>query len=175
MRFLIEVGTKLRTVTVERRGDVFRVAVDGQMHLVDVRRIDGDSLSLLLQKQDDAPLVRSIDASLVPGPAAGAFDVHVSGHRLSVQFRNGQPGRPARDRAVADATGPQRVTAPMPGKVVRVLVKSGDEVEERQGLAVVEAMKMENELRATRHGHIRDVAVSEGQSVEAGQVLLIVE
>jgi biotin carboxyl carrier protein len=63
----------------------------------------------------------------------------------------------------------------MPGKVVRVLVKSGDEVEERQGLAVVEAMKMENELRATRHGHIRDVAVSEGQSVEAGQVLLIVE
>jgi biotin carboxyl carrier protein len=63
----------------------------------------------------------------------------------------------------------------MPGKVVRVLVKPGDAVTARQGLVVVEAMKMENELRAARDGRVRDVAVKEGQSVDAGTVLLTVE
>ena len=63
----------------------------------------------------------------------------------------------------------------MPGKVVRVLVKPGDEVKARQGLVVVEAMKMENELRAARDGRVRDVGVAEGQSVDAGAVLLVVE
>jgi len=56
-----------------------------------------------------------------------------------------------------------------------VLVKPGDEVKARQGLVVVEAMKMENELRAARDGRVRDVAVTEGQSVDAGALLLVVE
>ena len=60
-------------------------------------------------------------------------------------------------------------------KVVRVLVSAGDEVKARQGLVVVEAMKMENELRAARGGRVREVAVTEGQSVEAGTVLMVVE
>jgi biotin carboxyl carrier protein len=63
----------------------------------------------------------------------------------------------------------------MPGKVVRVLVKVGDEVQPRQGLVVVEAMKMENELRAAAAGRVREVFVSEGQSVEAGTPLVVVE
>jgi biotin carboxyl carrier protein len=63
----------------------------------------------------------------------------------------------------------------MPGKVVRVLVKAGDEVKPRQGLIVVEAMKMENELRAAGEGRVREVFVQEGQSVEAGTALVVVE
>jgi biotin carboxyl carrier protein len=63
----------------------------------------------------------------------------------------------------------------MPGKVVRVLVGVGDEVEPRQGLVVVEAMKMENELRASRRGRVREIFASEGQSVEAGAALVVVE
>jgi pyruvate carboxylase subunit B len=63
----------------------------------------------------------------------------------------------------------------MPGKVVRVLVKAGDTVKARQGLVVVEAMKMENELRAARDGRVRDVMVTEGQSVDAGAALAIIE
>ena len=58
---------------------------------------------------------------------------------------------------------------------MRILVKPGDEVKARQGLAVVEAMKMENELRAARDGRVREVSVAEGPSVDAGTVLLIVE
>ena len=63
----------------------------------------------------------------------------------------------------------------MPGRVVRVLVKPGDNVAARQGLVVVEAMKMENELTAPRAGRVKEVAVAEGQSVEAGRLLVIVE
>jgi biotin carboxyl carrier protein len=63
----------------------------------------------------------------------------------------------------------------MPGKVVRVLVAPGDQVTARQGLVVVEAMKMENELRSPKDGRVTDVRVQQGMSVEAGRVLVVVE
>ena len=63
------------------------------------------------------------------------------------------------------------MTAPMPGKIVKVLVKPGDAVAARQGLVVIEAMKMENELRATRAGRVKDVHVAEGDLVDAGRLL----
>jgi len=72
------------------------------------------------------------------------------------------------------ATGPQRVVAPMPGKVVRVLVKPGDPVRARQGLVVIEAMKMENELRAARDGTVTEVQAREAMSVEAGTLLVVI-
>ncbi len=73
------------------------------------------------------------------------------------------------------AAGEQRILAPMPGKVLRVLARVGDEVTLRQPLVVVEAMKMENELASPKTGRVKEVAVSEGQSVEAGRLLAIVE
>jgi biotin carboxyl carrier protein len=88
-------------------------------------------------------------------------------------MRAGGPGR--RKDAASGGSGPHRVVAPMPGKVVRVLVKPGDEVKPKQGLVVVEAMKMENELKSARAGRVRDVFVVEGRSVDAGTVLVIVE
>lgn len=174
MQFQIEVGDAIRTVKVERDGDMFRVSVDGHAHLVDVRRIDGETLSLLLQPNGDAGGRRSVEAAVVAGRAVGAFDVHVAGHNVPVQLRTASAARRGRGAGV-DGTGPQRVVAPMPGKIVRVLVKPGDDVKARQGLVVVEAMKMENELKAARAGRVREVSVAEGQSVEAGAALVIVE
>jgi biotin carboxyl carrier protein len=84
-------------------------------------------------------------------------------------------GRHNRQAGNAPGSGQQRVAAPMPGKIVRVLVKPGDEVATRQGLVVVEAMKMENELRASRPGRVREVSVIEGQSVDAGAILVTVD
>ena len=75
----------------------------------------------------------------------------------------------------AGTAGAQRVTAPMPGRVVRVLVQPGDEVTARQGLVVIEAMKMENELTAVRGGRIREVTVVPGAAVEAGRLLVVIE
>jgi biotin carboxyl carrier protein len=72
------------------------------------------------------------------------------------------------------AEGPQRVDAPMPGKVVRVLVKQGDEVAEGQGLVVVEAMKMENELKSPKAGKVVELHAVEGAAVESGAKLVVV-
>jgi biotin carboxyl carrier protein len=75
----------------------------------------------------------------------------------------------------AAGDGPDHLVAVMPGKVVRILTQVGDIVRQRQALVVIEAMKMENELRAARDGIVKDVRVREGQSVEAGAVLVVVE
>ena len=71
-------------------------------------------------------------------------------------------------------SGPQRIVSPMAGKIVRVLVKSGEAVRARQPLVVVEAMKMENELRALRDGTVVEIYAREGTSVDAGALLVVV-
>jgi biotin carboxyl carrier protein len=83
--------------------------------------------------------------------------------------------RVRRGSETAGAEGEQRLNAPMPGRVLRVLAAPGDEVALRQPLIVVEAMKMENELGSPKAGRVKDVLVSEGQSVEAGRLLVVVE
>jgi biotin carboxyl carrier protein len=74
-----------------------------------------------------------------------------------------------------DDHGPKKLTAPMPGKIVRVLVSQGAEVEAGAGVLVVEAMKMQNEIKSPKKGTIQKILVSEGAAVNAGDVLAIVE
>ena len=80
----------------------------------------------------------------------------------------------SRTRA-ADHQGPKKITAPMPGKVVRLLVREGDSVEAGAGVAVVEAMKMQNEIKSPKKGTVQKILVSESNPVNAGDVLAIVE
>jgi biotin carboxyl carrier protein len=109
-------------------------------------------------------------AAVTLGPSGGGEAV-VGSHAVPVALAN----RRRRARAILGAgNGDQRIVAPMPGKVVKVLVAVGDAVEPRQGIVVVEAMKMENELTVTRAGTVTEVAVGEGTSVEAGRLLIVV-
>ena len=80
-----------------------------------------------------------------------------------------------RGKTARHADGEQRITAPMPGRIVRILAKPGDTVELRQPVIVIEALKMENELRAPKAGTIKEVAVETGASVEAGRLLVVIE
>jgi pyruvate carboxylase subunit B len=101
--------------------------------------------------------------------------VHVNGRAVNVSLLDPRRSADRRvDASPAGTTGPLTVRAPMPGRVVKVLVQPGDLVAARQGVVVVEAMKMENELRATRSGTVTEVRAREGQSVEAGTVLVVV-
>lgn len=164
MRFAIEVAGRTRKVEIARQGKSYLVTVDGQAQAVDVARV-GSAWSLLIGPS------RSYEVAFVPRPG-GEMLVYVDGHpvvtRRAGQVRN--DGRSSEARV-----GPQPIVAPMPGRILKVLVKTGDAVAARQGLVVVEAMKMENELRSPKAGTVTEIRVAEGASVEANTVLLVVE
>lgn len=104
---------------------------------------------------------------------AGELHLWVGSVRFSTEIRD---PRSLRGRArVADDHGPKKLTAPMPGKIVRVLAKQGDDVEAGAGVLVVEAMKMQNEIKSPKKGTIQKILTSEGTAVNAGDVLAIVE
>jgi biotin carboxyl carrier protein len=171
MTFEIEVNGRTRSVSIERAGDGrFRVSVDGDVSVVEAQRTGAFGISLLLA--DDGH--QSAKVSIAPGSAQGETLAYLDGRSAVVAVNARRTGRGAAD-AGAGAHGEQTITAPMPGRVVRVLVAPGDAVEARQPVVVVEAMKMENELRSPKTGRVREVAVAAGTSVEAGRVLVIID
>jgi len=168
MQYEVEIGGRLLHVAVTRAGDGFAVTVDGRTRQVDAARIDAHTLSLLVDT------VWSKEVSIAADPVGGQLGVHVGATPVTVTL-NGRRRWGRKDEGAGTASGPQRLVAPMPGKVVRVLVKSGDPVTVRQPVVVIEAMKMENELRASRVGTVAEVHVSEGMSVDAGALLLVIQ
>ena len=89
--------------------------------------------------------------------------------------RTGTARRRSRRKGGLELEGAQNVLAPMPGKVVRLLVNAGDTVDAGQGLVVVEAMKMQNEIKSPKKGIVKKVGVKEGAAVNAGDLLATVE
>lgn len=173
MTFELTINGRTRVVAVETvgpdRGRV-RVTVDGRARLVEARQLDRFSLSLIFGHERQA--AESRVARVVRAGESSVW-VHLPGLVTEVEINSTRHRRFADD--AGGATGEQRVTAPMPGRVLRVLVAAGDDVKARQPLVVVEAMKMENELVSPKAGRVREVAVAEGSSVEAGRLLVIVE
>ena len=104
----------------------------------------------------------------------GACQVLVNGKPFEVVLRDPKRLRKASSSA-EDPAGPMPVLAPMPGKVVKLLVQVGATVQEGQGVVVVEAMKMQNELKAPKSGVVEKILVEENQPVDAGESLLIVK
>jgi len=98
------------------------------------------------------------------------FEVRVGSEAFRVAVRDPRSRR--QSTGVAGATGPQEITAPMPGKIAKLLVREGDEVEADQGLLVIEAMKMQNELRSPRAGRVERIYPGEGAGVETGSPLV---
>ena len=105
--------------------------------------------------------------------SAGGFEAEVDGRVVSLELTDPREAR--RQGVSADAAGRRDIKAPMPGKVIRLLVAEGDSVEPGQGLVVVEAMKMQNELKSPKTGTVTRIATEAGATVAAGDVLLTIE
>ena len=163
---------------------LFDATVDGRIVRVEVRGRDGryvvtlDGRALEVDHQETGPhfvslLIggRSYEAGLEK--RADGYNVVLAEDVLYVEIRGASQGALAAPRKAE--TGPARVLAPMPGRLVRVLVQPGQEVSAGDGLVVMEAMKMENELRSPRAGRIAELAVREGQAVETAALLVVVE
>jgi biotin carboxyl carrier protein len=170
--FEVEAAGTRRTIDVRRARDGWAIVVDGRAMWAGVSQV-GARWSVLYGAAGDA-VPRSFEAALERAHRGDQL-VHINGRAVRVGFvdRARRPGAGATSAAGTSAS--KDVTAPMPGRIVKVLVKVGDQVAANQGLVVVEAMKMENELRARREGIVAAVRVSEGMSVEAGTVLVVVE
>ena len=163
----------------------FEIAVEGKVHKVELARaesgwqctIDGEATNV------DAVLTRPNVISLIIDGVAYEVKrelasneeyVWVQSARFKTEVRDPRSLR-SRRAAAGTGEGPQKLVAPMPGKVVRVIAKEGDAIEAGKGVLVVEAMKMQNELKATKTGTVQKIVVSEGANVNAGDVLAIIE
>jgi biotin carboxyl carrier protein len=176
VQYDIEAGGRLRHVSVARSGDGFAVRVDDRLHFVDAERIDALTLSLIVDSRvpegSSRGLRRAYDAVVPPGAGRGRAVVRIGAVPVPLSF----DARRRPDRASGDArSGPPGIVAPMPGKIVRILVELGQAVAARQPVVVVEAMKMENALRADRDGTVAEIHVREGMSVEAGALLVVIQ
>jgi acetyl/propionyl-CoA carboxylase alpha subunit len=165
----IEIDGRRRHVELDQSTDGWQARVDDRVLTVNAEPIPA-GWSLLIG-QSGASHEVSVRES---GP--GILTVRVGGQCIDVRVLDPRAYRRRRSGGSTDRqAGVRHVLAPMPGRVVKVLVKSGDRVTARQGLVVVEAMKMENELRAPADAIVRDVRTAEGASVEAGAILLVLE
>ncbi len=163
---------------------LYDVTIDGKNFRLELNRAEGRWICRLdgrVVEVDAVPARRDV-LSLRIGNLAYEVkservgeDLHlwVGSTRFATEIRDLRSLR-SRSRSAGDH-GPKKITAPMPGKVVRLLVREGDEVNLGAGLAVVEAMKMQNEIKSPKKGRVQKILVSEGATVNAGDVLAIVE
>jgi biotin carboxyl carrier protein len=140
--------------------------LDGKRHAVDALGLEHGAVSLLVDGQVYDVEFDDVGEEVQVQVRGDVFCVDVADER-SLRLRAGA--------TTLKVEGRVTLTAPMPGKVVRVLVKQGESVQEGQGLVVVEAMKMENELKSPKAGTVTEVFAKEGSPVEANAKLLTVE
>jgi biotin carboxyl carrier protein len=174
VRYYSILGGQERLVEVTRQGDRYRVAIHQESQgsgtprqlEVDAVRLHGLAVSLLVGD-------RSYACDVEPGKD-GHLALRVGETVVPLEMLDERKLRLRRASGKFAIDGPQQINAPMPGKVVRVLVKKGDTVAEGQGLVVVEAMKMENELKSPRAGVVSELHAVEGSAVENGARLVVV-
>jgi biotin carboxyl carrier protein len=154
-------ATRVYSVRLSRNGNGFTCSVDGREVSPDISAPQPDVLSIIANGQS-YEVLKDRD------------QIRVNGQLFAVEVRDPRSLR-ARRRLADSADGPRKVTAPMPGKVVRILHSEGTSVEAGQGIIVIEAMKMQNEMKAPKAGVIKKINVTDGAAVNAGDTLAIVE
>jgi biotin carboxyl carrier protein len=164
MKFDVHISGKTRTVDLQfdRDSGRWRFSVDGIPIDADAVEVTPNIFSILLNGQ--AHEIRVTPSS------NGALTLQTGPHEFTAEVIDPRAWRGRRHGHI-EAEGRQQILAPMPGKVIRVLVQQGDKVQAGQGLLVVEAMKMQNEIRSPKSGIVERLLAQQGQPVNAGQVL----
>jgi biotin carboxyl carrier protein len=165
VKFAAELDGAVIPVEIKGAGGRYRVALEGEVLLVDARPTGGGVWSLLL---DQASTVADVTEE------NGSFVVHVEGEAYAIRVEE-ETRYIIRTRGGAAASGGQVLRAPMPGRVVLVGVAVGQAVKPGDGLVILEAMKMENEFKASVTGTVKEIRVEVGQIVNPGDVLLVIE
>ena len=167
MKLIAEIDGQDVSLEVRREGARVEAEVEGRRYELEAREAE-PGVYLLLSDG------RVYECRVQEGGAGSAAEVHVGRRTFRVTLSDPKRLRSARAAHVGGG-GRAEVLAPMPGKVVRVLVRRGQEVEAGQGLVVVEAMKMQNELKSPKAGAVSELRAAVGATVNAGEVLAVIE
>jgi biotin carboxyl carrier protein len=165
MRYDVGLDGRIYRLELQKKDAVWECRLDGREVLVQAAQASAGALSILIDG-------RSFEVKHDVAGAGAAIFIRGTRYEVSVEDPRSWRGRA---RAAQDESGPQKLIASMPGKVVRVLAREGDSVVSGQGIVVVEAMKMQNEIRSPRAGVLKKLLAHEGMKVNAGEVLGIVE
>jgi biotin carboxyl carrier protein len=163
----IELGGRTHRLTIrqDEKSGQWQIQLDGRPEAVDTVFVEPDVLSLLL----DGRSYRVLLDSRADGNAVVLGERRIPYTAVDPRSLRSRPGLESKE------TSSTSIAAHMPGRVVRVLVEPGDRVEAQQGVIVVEAMKMQNELKAPRSGVVAQIPVAAGATVQSGQVLVVIE
>jgi biotin carboxyl carrier protein len=168
MAYIATLDDKTHKIEVQELEEdhLYRIVIDGNEHIIDGRKLTGHIYSLLMDNRSFTVDVSAKDDQYTVACEGKSIQLRLLDERRAL--RPGESSGSGRD-------GGKLVKSFMPGKVVEVLVKVGDDVEKDQGLIIIEAMKMENELRSTAAGKVKEIRVSPGQAVESGELLIELE
>ena len=162
MRYEVSIGGKKQQVELESTASGWKCRVDGHELAIEVAKVNSSRLSILFDG-------KSYDVR-----RGAEEEVFVGSNRYQVSVADARSWRGKR-HLVGGEAGPQKLTASMPGKIVRVLATENGKVSAGQGVIVIEAMKMQNEIRSPREGTVKKILVREGSNVNAGETLAIIE
>ena len=168
MKYQATLGKLNHDIEVKEKGDgLYEVVLDGEKHVVDALQLDHGAVSLIVDRASYSVEFEDTSDTWI--------NVLVKGQVFPVEVLDERRLRMRAATGRFAVEGPQTIVAPMPGKVVKVLCKVGDEVKEGQGLVVIEAMKMENELASPKDGVVKEIVAVENASVESNAKLVVVE
>ncbi|MBI4482777.1 MAG: biotin/lipoyl-binding protein [Acidobacteria bacterium] len=165
MEIQLKIEDQILSLEVTRDGNRYRIRVRDREYDVDCVCPEPGVFSLIVDGKVYEALVSRSDL---------VHTVNLGNHLFSLELSDPR-ATPLRQRALALGEGPTAIQAQMPGKVVRILVGEGQEVEPEQGLLVLEAMKMQNEIRSPKKGRVAKIAAHAGATVKSGELLLIIE
>lgn len=165
MIYEVSIAGQTHKVELLRAGQGWLCKLDGRELPLDVTSVQNGALSILVEGKSYE--VRQENS-------ATETNIVVGRERFGAVVRDPRSLRSRRSSGAAEA-GIKKVVAPMPGKVVRILAAEGTAVEAGQGVVVIEAMKMQNEMKSPKKGMVKKINAAEGAAVEAGQVLAEIE
>ena len=164
MKYEVEILGRAVTAEIEQRGERIDAEIDGRHYELKVVSPEKDVYTVFDSDRVYEARVWASDRD--------ALRVKIGGSVFSTTVIDRKHRRPTTEHRTE---GRQNLTAPMAGKVVRILLSAGDDVAAGQGVLVVEAMKMQNEIKSPKSGRVVEIRVSEGESVNANQVLAVVD
>jgi len=161
MKYSLKIGKEILNFNLAESGEIFNIEFNEKKYNAELIKIDSNLYSMILDGQTCTVAIKKEGKSI---------EIFYKGDLFSFEIPS------ARDKSsLENASGVDKISAPMPGRVVKVLKKVGDIIREGEGLIVVEAMKMESELKSSIDGKVSEISVKDGDTVDLGAHLITVE